>query len=106
LVAAVEKGDVDIAAVWGPIAGYAAKQSAVPLRLAAIDGGEHFAPLRFQFDIAMGVRRGDHELREKLDAVITDNRAEITTLLKSYGVPLLPMTDKAALHQEEKQDGQ
>jgi mxaJ protein len=89
LIEAVEKGDVDIAAAWGPLAGYAAKHSAVPLTVTLIDDDGHFAPLRLQFDIAMGVRRGDHALREKLDHVIADSRSEIDALLRSYGVPLV-----------------
>ncbi len=36
IVAAVERGDVDIAAVWGPLAGYFAKQSPVPLTVTPI----------------------------------------------------------------------
>jgi len=89
LVQAVEKGEIDVAAVWGPLAGYAAKHSNVPLRVTPIVGGENFAPQRFHFDIAMGVRKGDHELRNQIDQVIAQNETEITELLKSYGVPLL-----------------
>jgi len=37
----------------------------------------------------MGVRRGDHALREKLDRVIAESRPEIDALLRSYGVPLV-----------------
>ena len=89
LIEAVEKGDIDVAAAWGPLAGYAARQSQVPLTVRLIEDGEHFAPLRFQFEIAMGVRKGDHALRDKLDAVIADSKSEIDALLRDYGVPLL-----------------
>jgi len=43
----------------------------------------------FAFDIAMGVRRGDHSLRDALDAVIARRHAEIRRILTSYGVPLI-----------------
>src|SRR4051812_17005403 len=89
LIEAVERGDIEIAAAWGPLAGYAAKQSPVPLTVALIAGAERFAPQRFQFDIAMGVRRGDHTLRDQLNDFIAQNSAEITALLASYGVPLV-----------------
>jgi len=88
LIEAVEHGEIDIAAAWGPLAGYAAKQSPVPLTVTPITGADRFAPQQFQFDIAMGVRRGDHALRDQLNDFIAQNGSEIRTLLTSYGVPL------------------
>jgi mxaJ protein len=35
------------------------------------------------------VRRGDHALRDQLNAFIDGHRSEITSLLRSYGVPLI-----------------
>jgi len=96
LIEAVEKGDIDVAAAWGPLAGYAARQSSVPLTVNLIEDGEHFAPLRFQFDIAMGVRKGDHALRDKLNAVIGDSQPEMDALLREYGVPLLNISTAAS----------
>ncbi len=89
LIEAVEKGEADIATAWGPLAGYAAKSSPVPLRLTPIGEEAQFAPLKFQFAIAMGVRHGDHAFRQQLDEVIARKRAEIRELLASYGVPLV-----------------
>ena len=37
----------------------------------------------------MGVRHGDHALRQQLDELIAHKRAEIRVLLASYGVPLV-----------------
>lgn len=96
LIEAVENGDVDVAAAWGPLAGYAAQQSKVALKLVPITGEAQFAPLRFQFDIAMGVRKGDHALRDQLNDFIAQNAAEITALLRSYGVPLIEEARSAA----------
>jgi quinoprotein dehydrogenase-associated probable ABC transporter substrate-binding protein len=89
LIEAVENGDIDLAAAWGPLAGYVAKFSKVPLTVTPITGGERFAPQSFQFDIAMGVRKGDHALRDQLNDFIDRNKAAITDLLKNYGVPLV-----------------
>jgi mxaJ protein len=96
LIEAVEKGDIDIAAAWGPLAGYAAKISAVPLTLVPITDTEDFAPLRFQFDIAMGVRKGDHALKVRLDDIIMRKQPEIRALLASYGVPAMQASASAA----------
>lgn len=96
MIEAVEKGEIDIAAAWGPFAGYAAKHSPVPLRIDIIDADTRFAPLRFQFDIAMGVRHGDHGLRKRLDEVIARDKPRIDALLQRYGVPLLRLSQAAA----------
>jgi mxaJ protein len=89
LIEAVENGDIDIAAAWGPLAGYEAKFSEAPLTVAPITNTADFAPLRFQFDIAMGVRKGDHALKARLDDIIARKQPEIRALLASYGVPML-----------------
>ncbi|NOJ47601.1 substrate-binding domain-containing protein [Bradyrhizobium archetypum] len=101
LIEAVAQGEIDVAAAWGPLAGYAAKQSKIPLTVRPIIAGERFAPQQFQFDIAMGVRKGDHVLRDRLSDFIAQHRAEITALLQSYGVPLVakPLSSEAGEHQ-------
>jgi mxaJ protein len=94
LIEAVEHGDIDVAAAWGPLGGYFAKHSAVPLTVTPVRDGEQFAPQQFQFAISIGVRKGDHALRDQLNAFIDGHRSEIASLLRSYGVPLveLPVT--------------
>jgi mxaJ protein len=59
------------------------------LAVSPITDVERFAPERFQFDIAMGVRKGDHALRDQLNQFISGHRDQITALLTSYGVPLV-----------------
>jgi quinoprotein dehydrogenase-associated probable ABC transporter substrate-binding protein len=91
LIEAVEHGDIDVAAAWGPLGGYFAKHSAVPLTVTPIRDGDRFAPQQFQFSISMGVRKGDHALRVELNAFIDAHRSEITSLLRDYGVPLVDL---------------
>jgi mxaJ protein len=88
LIEAVEHGEIDVAAAWGPLAGYVAKTSTVPLTVTPIAAGERFAPQQFQFEIAMGVRKGDHALRDRLNDFIAQNGSEIAALMADYGVPL------------------
>ena len=89
LIEAVADHKVDVAAVWGPLGGYFAKQSRVPLTVTPITGTARFTPLVFRYAIAMGVRKDDLALRDKLNRVIArDNRA-IHAILESYGVPLV-----------------
>jgi quinoprotein dehydrogenase-associated probable ABC transporter substrate-binding protein len=96
IVEAVENGTVDIAAVWGPLAGYFAKQSPVPLDVTPITDTEQFKPLIFQYDIALGVRKGDHALKAKLENVLAEKRADIEALLRRYGIPTVPLPIKAS----------
>lgn len=91
LIEAVEDKDVDVAAAWGPLAGYFAKRSPVPLTVTPIAATARFAPLRFRFAVAMGVRKGNTALRSKLDAVIRREKPAIRNILRSYGVPLVEL---------------
>ena len=88
IIDAVAKREVDVAIAWGPMAGYWARRSAVPLVLTPVE------PVRdgrfpFVFDIALGVRRGDTTFRATLDTILTRRRGEIHRLLAEYGVPLV-----------------
>ena len=95
IVTAVERGEVDVALVWGPLAGYFAKQSPVPLRVVPISPRAD-GPLPYTFAIAMGVRKADTAFRDSLDQVIVRRRAEIARLLRDYGVPLVEGTVTAS----------
>jgi quinoprotein dehydrogenase-associated probable ABC transporter substrate-binding protein len=96
IVEAVARGDVDIAAVWGPLAGYFVKHSPVPLDVTVIGDTDefssrkiHFELLGLQYEIAMAVRQGDDGLRRQLDAAIERAQPQIDAVLKQYGVPLV-----------------
>jgi len=87
-------GRIDAAVLWGPQAGYFARQSAVPLELSAAHPPAD-VPLPFEFAIAMGVRKGDEALRHALDRAIEQRRAEIEAILDAYGVPRLALSGRA-----------
>ena len=89
IVDAVAAGAVDVAAVWGPLAGYFAPRENVPLTLAPITDTAEYKPLLFQYDIAVAVRKGDEALQTRINAALDRHRPEITRLLQSYGVPLV-----------------
>ena len=89
LIHAVENRDVDVAIAWGPLAGYFAAQSTVPLDLTPICAASVHTSLPVSFNISMGVRPGENALRDQLNTEITKRRSEIRALLASYGVPLV-----------------
>ncbi len=87
---AVVKGDVDLAVVWGPLAGYYARhRTRVPLELVPVSPEIDQPFLPFTFDISLGVRRGDQAFRDELDQILERKRPEIERLLDDYGVPRL-----------------
>jgi mxaJ protein len=89
VIDAVSSGQVDTAIVWGPLAGYFAKESRVPLDVVAVTPQRDGPALPFVFDIAMGVRRGDTALHDALDRVLARRAPEIRQILERFGVPLV-----------------
>lgn len=87
IMRAVERGAVDVAVVWGPLAGYFAKRSPVPLEITPVTPRIDRPYLPFVFDIAMGVRRRDSTFRRQLDTIIERKRQAIDGILAAYGVP-------------------
>lgn len=80
---------IDVAIIWGPIAGYFVKKHAAPLTMIPLEG--HDARIPFTFKISMGVRKRENELKNKLEAALQRKQAEIQQILEAYGVPLLPL---------------
>jgi mxaJ protein len=89
IMGAVAAGDVDVAIVWGPVAGYYATREKVPLALNPVQPAIDGPRLPMVFDVTMGVRKGDDTLRDEINAAITKLRPEIDTILADYGVPRL-----------------
>jgi mxaJ protein len=87
LIKAVARGDVDLAVAWGPIAGYFARQSDVPLRVTVIDPDPSNPSLPFGFDIAVGVQSKNRELEMRLDTELDRRKSEINQLLARFGIP-------------------
>jgi quinoprotein dehydrogenase-associated probable ABC transporter substrate-binding protein len=89
IVDAVAKGEVDVAIVWGPLAGYFAKREPVALYIVPVSPQIDLPFLPFVFDISMGVRRGDDGFRDTLNAIMARRKPEIDAILRQYGVPRL-----------------
>jgi mxaJ protein len=85
IVRAVASGDIDMALVWGPLAGYFAARERPPLTVTQV-AAERFDP-PFAFYIAMGVRKQDRALRDVLDGILARRRTDIDQILADYHVP-------------------
>lgn len=86
---AVADGRVDVAVVWGPLAGWYAHTRELPVELVPVQPQIDLPFLPFVFDIAMGVRREDTALRDELDAALERRSADIDAILREYHVPVI-----------------
>ncbi|MBV9764234.1 MAG: substrate-binding domain-containing protein [Acidobacteriaceae bacterium] len=86
LIDAVARGDVDIAIVWGPFAGYFAQCEDTPLDIVPV-APSMFLGIPFTYEISLGVRKGDQALKTKLDSVLESESKKIQQILVQYGVP-------------------
>jgi mxaJ protein len=94
MVDAVASGQIDMALVWGPQAGWYAHRAKVPLVVTTTSAPAGL-PVPFEFSIAMGVRKGDTALRDRLDEILQRRHADIDAILASYHVPTVPMAGRA-----------
>jgi mxaJ protein len=96
IIEALARGEIDVAAVWGPLAGYFAPRQAVPLKLAAVQPAFDGPERPMVWDIAMAVRNDDRGLRDDIDAALDRRRADVAAILAAYGVPRLDFPAKRA----------
>jgi quinoprotein dehydrogenase-associated probable ABC transporter substrate-binding protein len=85
-------GEIDVAILWGPMAGYYAKEAQPSLRVVPLlkeNGGP-----KLVFRIAMGVRATDQNWKRQLNRLIAENQPDLNRLLLGFGVPLLDERDR------------
>jgi quinoprotein dehydrogenase-associated probable ABC transporter substrate-binding protein len=95
IVRAVEDKTIDMAFVWGPIAGYYAKQIGADLVLTAV-GDDSVSHIPFVYSMGMATRRRESQFKDSLEKFITSKAPEIQSLLQQYGIPLLPLPADSA----------
>lgn len=88
----LDRGDIDIALLWGPLAGYYATKAKNPPAVVPLVKEPGRLPMVFR--IVMGVRHSDQNWKRTLNKLIDDNQSEIQEILRSYGVPLLDENNK------------
>lgn len=80
-------GRIDAAIVWGPIAGYYVQRAVNP-RMRLIPMASE-PGVRFDYAMALGLRRGEDDWKARLEQVMDTHRADIRAILTEYGVPLI-----------------
>ena len=80
-------GKIDVAIVWGPIAGYFAQRIQSP-KLVVIPMKSE-PGVRLSFEMGIGLRYGEREWKQQIEGLIDSQRAGIDAILKEFGVPLV-----------------
>ena len=100
IITAVATREIDVAIVWGPIAGYFAKQQAEAMSVIPVPPGASSPSLPFSYNIAVGVRRGNDALKMQLTELLQRKAPEIATDIVG-----LWSTDRAGVgHEGEKKN--
>ena len=99
MISDLNKGEIDAAILWGPMAGFYAGKSNPPLHVTPLVH-EKTGP-QLVYRIGMGVRRADQNWKRLLNRMIQENQPEINKIMSGYGVPLLdennqPITTETA----------
>jgi quinoprotein dehydrogenase-associated probable ABC transporter substrate-binding protein len=80
-------GKIDVAMVWGPVAGFIASRHtdkgwvAVPFK--------QDPNIKFDYEISMGLRQGEKDWQKTLDDWISGHHTEIVEILTAYHIPLV-----------------
>jgi mxaJ protein len=87
VVKAVADGRVGVAVVWGPVAGYFARRSAVPLTVTPVPASYKFVGVPFTYGIGVGVHKQDQVLLEQVNGSIHRLQTKIDHILAQFEVP-------------------
>jgi quinoprotein dehydrogenase-associated probable ABC transporter substrate-binding protein len=85
-------GEIDAGVLWGPMAGYYAKQANPSLHVMPLVK-EASGP-RLVYRIGMGIRPADQNWKRLLNRLIQENQPAINKILLDFGVPLLDENDR------------
>lgn len=101
IIDAVVNRDVDLAIVWGPLAGFFAKKEKTPLKITPVSPQIDLPYLPFVYDISLGVRRGEDELKDQLQMILIRKHDKVEKILDEYNIPRVSL-ETAAVRKEGK----
>jgi mxaJ protein len=91
---ALAAGRIDVAIVWGPLAGFFTPKESVPLAMVPVSPvlDQDFLPM--EYDIAMGVRHGEKAFKGEIEAALKRRHDDIRKILRAYGIPQIAAGDR------------
>ncbi|MEW8032623.1 MAG: substrate-binding domain-containing protein, partial [Candidatus Thiodiazotropha endolucinida] len=82
----VADGNIDVAVIWGPIAGYVASRQETPLSVIPLPAKVDSVPLAF--NVSMGIRRRESNWKHQLNLELEKLSPNIEKILLEYNIPL------------------
>ena len=95
VVKAVADGRVGVAVVWGPVAGYFARNSPVPLTVTPVSRSYTFSGVPFTYSMGFGVHKQDQALLQQLNNSIRRLQPRINQVLAAFAVPTVDTAKEA-----------
>lgn len=80
-------GQLDVAALWGPMAGWYKTMKHAPIEIVPVNRMDDRTPM--EFPLAIGMKRGAKDLKAKIEAVMLREKDRIKQVFVEYGVPLV-----------------
>ena len=83
----VASGEVDVAFIWGPIAGYFSQQIDESLLVTPLLKEDN--RVRMNYRVSMAVRFNETDWKHTVNATLAAIQPQVDEILHEYGVPLL-----------------
>lgn len=80
-------GQYDVAAIWGPMAGWYKTMKNAPISIVPVNKMDDTTPM--EFPLAIGMRRNAKDLKAQIEAVMIKEKDKIKQVFVEYGVPLV-----------------
>lgn len=87
----VVDGELDVAAIWGPMAGWYPKKLKAPITIVPVNLWEDRIPL--EFSLSWGLRKSAKPLKAEIEKILDQEKDKIRAVLEAYGVPLVACED-------------
>ncbi|MEW8648434.1 MAG: substrate-binding domain-containing protein [Candidatus Thiodiazotropha endolucinida] len=92
----VADGNIDVAVIWGPIAGYVASRQETPLSVIPLPAKVDSVPLAF--NVSMGIRHRESNWKHQLNLELEKLSTDIEKILLEYNIPLLDRDNRLIQH--------
>lgn len=84
-------GQYDVAAIWGPMAGWYKTIKNAPITIVPVNMMDDTTPM--EFPLAIGMRRNAKELKMQIETAMLKEKDKIKQVFVDYGVPLVECGD-------------
>lgn len=91
IIDALVEGEVDLAILWGPVAGYHVHVRDADATLVPVQPEIELPFIPMVYSITVGTRRGDEDLKDLINGALVRQWDAIQAVLDEYHVPQLPL---------------